>query len=386
MAYPASCALKMIPAPACDIFCTVIDNLGDIGTCWRLAQILRHDHGKQVRLFVDDLDALKPLVPATQNRAQQTLHGIDVRHWTANMADIPPAPIVIETFGCTLPAPYVQAMQHSPPQAWLNLEYMSCEPWVSHIHGQTSLLAHGLRKHFIIPSLLPQSGGLLREKNLLTQRDNFLASPAQQQAWCKERGIPTPAANSLKLSLFAYENPQLDTLLDSLSRAPQAITAYLPASRLLASLGEYLDPPQLKAGDSIQLGSLQLHILPFLPQAEYDRLLWLCDINFVRGEESLTRALWAGKPLIWHIYPTEDQAHHTKLQAFLDTYTEHSQAEHLIHLKAWMQHWNGINLHTSDAYTLLNTLHQNQAWYKARSAALAQVPDLSQNILNAFAF
>lgn len=376
----------MLPAPACDIFCTVIDNLGDIATCWRLAHILHHDHGKPVRLLVDDLDALKPLVPATQNSAQQNLHGIDVRHWTADFADIPPAPIVIETFGCTLPAAYVQAMQHSPPQAWLNLEYMSCEPWVNHVHGQSSLLAHGLRKRFIIPSLLPHSGGLLREKNLLKQRDNFLANPAQQQAWCKQWGIPTPAENSLKLSLFAYENPHLGALINSLSRAPQAITAYLPASRLLASLGEYLNQPQLKAGDSIQLGSLQLHILPFLPQTEYDRLLWLCDINFVRGEESLTRALWAGKPLIWHIYPTDDHAHHTKLQAFLDIYTEHSQAEHLIHLKAWMQHWNGINLHTSDAYTLLNTLHQNQAWYTARSAALAQLPDLSQNILNAFAF
>ena len=76
----------------CDIFCTVIDNYGDIATCWRLAHILHHDHGMPVRLFVDNLDALKPLTPATQNRAQQILHGIDVRHWTADMADIPPAP------------------------------------------------------------------------------------------------------------------------------------------------------------------------------------------------------------------------------------------------------------------------------------------------------
>jgi len=369
-----------------DIFCTVIDNLGDIGTCWRLALVLHHDHGQQVRLFVDDLNALKPLVPATQNMAQQILHGIEVCHWTDAFPDIAPAQIVIETFGCPLPESYVQAMQRPPQPVWINLEYMSCEAWVNNVHGQTSLLAHGLRKHFVIPSLLPHSGGLLREKNLLKQRDSFLASPAQQQAWCAAWHIPLPQENSLKISLFAYENPQLGALLTSLSHAPQAVTAYLPASRLLNSLRDHAQNPSLVAGDSIQHGNLTLHILPFLPQAEYDRLLWLCDINFVRGEESLTRAIWSGKPFIWQIYPTEDQAHHTKLKAFLDTYTEHSQADHLMQLCAWTQHWNGILQNETDAYTLLNNLHQQHAWYDARSTALAQVPDLSQNLLNIVAF
>jgi len=369
-----------------DIFCTVIDNLGDIGTCWRLAHILHHEHGQQVRLFVDDLDALKPLVPATQNMAQQDLHGIQVHHWTSDFPDITPAQAVIETFGCTLPANYVQAMQRPPQPVWINLEYMSCEDWVSDVHGQTSLLAHGLCKHFVIPSLLPHSGGLLREKNLLRQRDDFLVSPAQQQAWCKAWHIPLSQKDSLKISLFAYENPQLGALLTSLSQAPQAITAYLPASRLLNSLRDHTENPDLNAGDRIMHGNLTLHIIPFLPQAEYDRLLWLCDINFVRGEESLTRALWAGKPFVWQIYPTGDQAHHSKLAAFLDTYSEHSEADHLMQLRAWMQHWNGILQNETDAYTLLNNLHQQHAWYAARSTALAQVPDLSQNLLNLVAF
>ena len=69
-----------------DIFCTVIDNYGDIGTCWRLAQILHHDHGQQVRLWVDDLEALKTLVPATQNIPIQTLLGIEIHHWSVNFA------------------------------------------------------------------------------------------------------------------------------------------------------------------------------------------------------------------------------------------------------------------------------------------------------------
>jgi uncharacterized repeat protein (TIGR03837 family) len=45
--------------------------------------------------------------------------------------------------------------------------------------------------------------------------------------------------------------------------------------------------------------------------------LWSCDLNFVRGEDSLVRAIWAAKPFIWQIYPQHDGAHHAKLDAFL---------------------------------------------------------------------
>jgi hypothetical protein len=40
-------------------------------------------------------------------------------------------------------------------------------------------------------------------------------------------------------------------------------------------------------------------------------------LNFVRGEDSLVRAIWAAKPFIWQIYPQHDGAHHAKLDAFL---------------------------------------------------------------------
>ncbi|MDO9602214.1 MAG: elongation factor P maturation arginine rhamnosyltransferase EarP, partial [Rhodocyclaceae bacterium] len=30
---------------SCDIFCAVIDNLGDAGVCWRLARQLAREHG-----------------------------------------------------------------------------------------------------------------------------------------------------------------------------------------------------------------------------------------------------------------------------------------------------------------------------------------------------
>ena len=364
-----------------DIFCRVIDNFGDIATCWRLARILHVDHGQQVRLWVDDLTALQALHPAATLDAQQTLDGIDLRHWPTDFPDTAPFELIIEAFACELPAAYRRAMQ-GRPVTWVNLEYMSCEPWVGSIHGQGSMLPGGLHKTFIVPSLLPEGGGLLREQNLLPQRDAFLADPQAQQRWQQTWNIPQAPADQLKLSLFAYENPRLGELIDQLAQANFASTAYLPQSRLLTSLREHLQRPDLQAGDSLQLGQLSLHILPFLPQSEYDRLLWLCDINFVRGEESLSRALWAGKPFIWQIYPTDDLAHHAKLDAFLDTYTHHAASDHP--LRELMLYWNQ-RAPQSDLAASLQNLHQLGDTFMARSQSLAAQPSLAQVLLQTFA-
>jgi uncharacterized repeat protein (TIGR03837 family) len=74
-----------------------------------------------------------------------------------------------------------------------------------------------------------------------------------------------------------------------------------------------------------------------LSQTEFDHLLWACDLNFVRGEDSLVRALWAGKPLVWHIYPQHDLAHHDKLRAFFNT-THMPNSLRRVH-----EVWNGIS-------------------------------------------
>jgi uncharacterized repeat protein (TIGR03837 family) len=77
---------------------------------------------------------------------------------------------------------------------------------------------------------------------------------------------------------------------------------------------------ELKPGTGTSWGNLTLLPLPFLSQHDYDRLLWLCDLNFVRGEDSWVRAIWAGKPLVWQPYRQQESTHLAKLAAFLNTY------------------------------------------------------------------
>jgi uncharacterized repeat protein (TIGR03837 family) len=80
------------------------------------------------------------------------------------------------------------------------------------------------------------------------------------------------------------------------------------------------------AGAAATRGALTVRVIPFMPQTDYDRLLWACDVNFVRGEDSWVRAQWAARPFVWHIYPQDENLHHVKLRAFLQKYAVNVQS------------------------------------------------------------
>jgi uncharacterized repeat protein (TIGR03837 family) len=85
---------------------------------------------------------------------------------------------------------------------------------------------------------------------------------------------------------------------------------------------------------------VEVFTIPFLAQDRYDQLLWACDVNFVRGEDSFVRAQWAARPFAWHIYPTDDGAHWIKMAAFLARYTEPLDRAHAAAVTALWEAWN----------------------------------------------
>ena len=306
-----------------DIFCNVIDNYGDIGVCWRLARQLADEHGLAVRLWVDDLASLAKLCPeADAGLESQHRHGVTVCRWGREFPDAQPAALVIEAFACKLPQSYIEAMaaqEHEP--VWINLEYLSAEDWVESHHKLPS--PHPslpLTKYFFFPGFTPKTGGLLQERDLLARRDVFQRDAEQQQAFWRSIGMEMPAADTLKISLFAYENSSLGGLFDVWVNGVQSILCLVPEGRILAEVGQYFGDDAPHAGSAYARGSLQVRVLPFVEQERYDPLLWACDVNFVRGEDSFVRAQWAGKPFIWQIYPQHDAVHLKKLQAFLMLY------------------------------------------------------------------
>jgi uncharacterized repeat protein (TIGR03837 family) len=339
---------------SCDIFCNVIDNYGDIGVCWRLARQLANEHGIAVRLWVDDVASFAKLCPeADATLESQMQRGVDVCVWRKDFPDAQPADIVIEAFGCKLPESYVAAMtaQEHPP-VWINLEYLSAESWVEGCHKLPSPHPRlPLTKYFFVPGFTPQTGGLLLERDLLDRRDVFLNNVVAQQDFWRGIGMDMPAADTLKISLFAYENNALPALFDAWANGAQAVLCLVPTGRILPQVEQYFQDacgnPSLHAPDvgihpdqqNYARGNLQVRVLPFVAQEDYDTLLWACDVNFVRGEDSCVRAQWAGKPFVWQIYPQHDEVHWEKLQAFLDVYgaSLSDPANHSLHTlwKAW---------------------------------------------------
>lgn len=294
-------------AISCDIFCAVIDNLGDAGFCWRLARQLAHEHGWQVRLLIDKPSLICALAPG------QTI--VEIRPWPEDLEELVPAEIIIEAFACTLPSPYVAAMKARPrAPVWLNLEYLSAEPWVAACHGLPSPQG-GLEKHFFFPGFVPGTGGLIRESG-------FAVPPA-----------PT-FDGSLQVSLFCYANPALPGLLDAWRTGDSTIVCHvcngLPREQVEAWLGS-----PLATGIPVTLGALTLIALPFMPQTDYDDLLARCHLNFVRGEDSFVRAQWAERPFVWQAYPQSEGTHLVKLDAFLKLYTDDEST------RAFFRAWNG---------------------------------------------
>lgn len=326
-----------------DIFCNVIDNYGDIGVCWRLARQLTAEYEFSVRLWVDQLEAFHRICPEIDfQKPLQRVLGVEVRHWDGDFSTVVPGDVVVEAFACHLPDLFVETMsRRNPLPVWLNLDYLSAETWVSGCHALPSPHPHlPLTKFFFFPGFNEATGGLLRERDLDGRRQAFCSSPAQLFEFWRMIGRPAPSANTLTVSLFSYENSALESLLDVWRQSQGPICCLVPATRTLPAIEAFVGY-RLQTGDVVHRGNLEIRVLPFVSQSEYDALLWLCDLNFVRGEDSFVRAQWAAKPLLWHIYPQDDGAHWAKLNAFLDVYCAGLTETSARTLRAMHSVWNG---------------------------------------------
>ena len=315
-----------------NVFCKVIDNHGDFGVCWRLSADLAV-RGQRVRLWADDGSAVQWMAP-------QGFAGVEVRTWTAAtpFVDGDAGDVLVEAFGCELP-PAVVAVHAAKTAAggrkpvWINLEYLSAEPSARRNHGLASPVQSGpgagLLKYFFYPGFEAGTGGLLREPDLLERQAAF--DPKQ---WLQQIGLaPHPVRC---FSMFCYEPPALELLLQQLAAQPEPTRLLVTAGRASAAVSACVSALGRSRPSWNRAETLALVHLPLLTQRDFDHLLWACDLNFVRGEDSMVRALWANRPLVWQVYPQSDNAHHAKLQAWLD------MCEAPASLRSFQRRWNSV--------------------------------------------
>ena len=328
-----------------DIFCRVVDNYGDVGVAWRLARCLAREHRKHVRLFLDDLTVLARIRPeANASRAAQRIDSVDVWLWDEALDEREVVPagevadVVVETFGCDTPEPYVRAMAaRRPHPRWINLEYLSAEAWVEGSHALPSPHPRyaPLTRYYFFPGFTARTGGLIRERDLLERRDAFQADRATQAEFWRALTGAVPPGTALKVSLFGYAGAPYEPLLEAMAHHAGPVWVAAPEGVASAAVASWLHG---KAHG--ERGAVQAYAIPFLDQDRYDELLWACDLNFVRGEDSFVRAQWAARPFVWQIYPTDDGAHWVKLAAFLARYTAGMDRAHAACVTALWEGWN----------------------------------------------
>lgn len=384
-------------AHSIDLFCRVVDNYGDIGVCWRLAKALAVlvGHGR-VRLWVDDQRAFARIEPTVQpHKPHQTLAGVNVVDWCTTPPDLVPHDIVIEAFGCNPPPAFTARMQHQK-HVWINLEYLSAEDWVESCHALPSRQPNGMFKTFFFPGFTAGTGGLLREEGLLERRDAWLADPDARWQLLQAVGLPHEQIQRLRngarqIMLFCYPQAPARALVDALALQTTASVILVPEG-VYPSLRGYCAHqappfPQKVAPSSQQIappshptwGQVYIHEMAFVDQQRFDQLLWSSNLNLVRGEDSLVRALWAAKPLLWHIYPQEQDTHMDKLEAWLQ------RSPYAPPVKRVMRAWNtgdgSAFAHGLSQLFEPNLLAQWQAAAKNWAATLSLHPGLAHEIL-----
>jgi uncharacterized repeat protein (TIGR03837 family) len=358
-----------------DIFCHVIDNLGDLGLCWRLSADLAR-RGHLVRLWVDESGALEWMAPG--------LHpAVQVLAWRVGepcAADdtIELGDVVIAAFSCELDAATLAALgaraRAGRPCLWINLEYLSAEGFSERAHGRPAPLlggtAAGAPRLAFYPGFTAATGGLLREPQLLEHQATF-----DRRAWLTRHGIEW--SGQKLLSMFCYESPMMGRLIEDLARGERETLMLVCAGRGAQAVRDALAPVQA-THRFVRIGNLTLHFLPFLTQSGYDRLLWSCDLNFVRGEDSLVRAIWAGQAFVWHIYPQQDRVHRQKLIALLDSMRAPPTLCHFTGC------WNGLDLGIEQDLCAGVPIAELAQWSTATRAwrdSLIKQPDLASQLI-----
>lgn len=305
----------------CDMFCRVIDNYGDAGVSWRLAQMLAREVGWAVRLIIDDAAVLTAIVPtAKADNTAPRAGAVTVCDWREDETqpfaawDGAAADVVIELFSCRLPDAYEAAIARRVETARcavFALDYLTAESYAEEGNGLPSPHPrYGYDKTFLFPGFSTKTCGINREADL-EQRLNEARRIRIRASLLTQIGAdPT---HPFTLYFFTYPEMPVEAFARMLAedgRPVQVLAAPGKASqRLRAEL------------ERLKSQTVRFVPAPMVPQEVFDDVLLCCDAALIRGEDSVLRAQLAGVPMIWTLYPQSEDTHLTKLAAFAALYT-----------------------------------------------------------------
>ncbi len=293
-----------------DIFCSVIDNYGDIGFAYRLAKSLKKkDKNLKIRLFLDDLISFNKINNKVninkKNQIIDNIEYINIKNFEKeDYLSIIPSQVVIETFAYNIDENYFISYEKNL-KVIINLEYLTAEEWTKEYHLQKSYITlKGVEKYFYMPGFASWSGGIIINQINNVEKKAFIKNISYKYG-SKEVEVEE---NDLLISIFTYEF-NFEFFLKKL------YNVYKDKNIYLFIFGE----KSQKAFEVLENHkNIKIIKMEYLNQEDYDTFINLCDFNLIRGEESFVRAMLSGKAFLWHAYCQKEGIHLEKIQGFLN--------------------------------------------------------------------
>ena len=340
------------------VFSRKIDNFGDVAISLRLSQQLSTQMNCQIILFTEFNDTLKKLIPSLSiNSKTFHIERLVIRDIDQDFDMINHPTHIINVFNISIPKSYFSKIYNST--SYIIYEYLSAEKWVEDFHLKSSVTKHkNLKKIFFFPGFTKKTGGLLIEQE---------ANPAVKKNlnffYKKDNSIAT-----LSFSIFAYPHTNIDSFLNVINDLKMDINLYVP---------EIMMSNKKVSSDK----SRNLIIYPFLSFDDFDKLLVSCDINFVRGEDSLVRAIYSGKPFIWQPYVQENHTHLGKLNAFIDLYFSGLRKPLFTIISVAFNEWALGSLSSGSLNDFIENIDELQKYYLDQSLANISKKHVINNLI-----
>lgn len=313
------------------ILCDVVDNFGDIGFVYRLSRnIFQLNPEIKLRLVVNNLASFsKMAADINPNLAEQIFNSWKIFDWNKTelcfkeFSENPPK-IILQCFQCKRPFwldDILFSENFNQKVQIVNIEYLSAEDWVDDFH----MLKSGTRSVFVkkvnfMPGFTAKTGGLILDKPFI----NFLYSnrtfknqnalerikkdlSAQEFEFFKNENI-------FCVSVFLYEK-DFSPQIKALKLYQDFVKQKNPEFKVHIFLANSVHLKNFE--NDCKQNQIEFSHLNYLEQQNWDAFLTLCDFNFVRGEDSFSRAVLSGIPFFWQSYVQDDEFQLVKVNAFL---------------------------------------------------------------------
>lgn len=261
--------------PLVDIFSRKIDNYGDLSIPLRLALFL--SKYVKVRLFLSFDFTTKKII--SLNKFQNNVSFFDINR-TNNIEF--PSKNIISIFNTLIPDQYLKKIQDKST-ILINYDYFSAEEWTNEYHLMESPIDQRYKKIYFYPGFGFNRGFLYEDKYKISTINN-------------------KSSEKLRINFFSYFKKNFNYGLRELDSLDVKISCFFYDYK-----SNYLPRTQ----------NLEFKKKHFVSFSQFDADLQQADINFIRGEDSLVRAILAGQIFIWQPYTQDQNIHLIKLSHFL---------------------------------------------------------------------